>query len=34
MCGDYNLRREKRYVEVDWPVTAEGSPQAALSPLP
>ena len=24
MCGDYNLRREKRYVEVDVRVTPDG----------
>ena len=25
MCGDYNLRREKRYVEVDVRFTPDGS---------
>ena len=25
MCGDYNLRREKRYVEVDSPLSAYAS---------
>ena len=24
MCGDYNLRREKRYVEVDVRFTPDG----------
>ena len=27
MCGDYNLRREKRYVEVDVRFTPDGKIQ-------
>ena len=37
MCGDYNLRREKRYVEVDVRFTPDGKIRPCLlytSPSP